>query len=162
MADDLLPSEVRNPPASGGSASLIPSTLEEARLRTPAHILTGRAGASYRTATWIRLREDHAAARDAVFALYNLAEDLGQAFVEQWKLFEVATLAQTKNEYLLRPDLGRSLSPTAKAEIASLCPQGVDFQVVISDGLSATAVRGTSSPRSCHCSFYKPSNETGE
>ena len=41
----------------------------------------------------------------------------------------------------MRPDLGRSLSATAKAKIASLCPRGVDFQVVISDGLSATAVR---------------------
>jgi ethanolamine ammonia-lyase small subunit len=141
MADELIQSEVRNPPAAGGSASLIPSSLEEARLRTPARILTGRAGASYRTATWIRLREDHAAARDAVFAPSNLAEDLGQAFVQQWKLFEVTTLAETKNEYLLRPDLGRSLSATAKAEITSLCPRGVDFQVVISDGLSATAVR---------------------
>jgi ethanolamine ammonia-lyase small subunit len=141
MADELLESEIRKRPETGSSALSIPSSLEEARLRTPARILTGRAGASYRTTTWITLREDHAAARDAVITPLDVVNDLGQSFVREWKLFEVTTLAQTKNEYLLRPDLGRLLSATAKAEIASHCPRGVDFQVVISDGLSAKAVR---------------------
>jgi ethanolamine ammonia-lyase small subunit len=61
--------------------------------------------------------------------------------VTQWGMFEVATLAATKNDYLLRPELGRSLSTSAGAELRKRCPPGVDFQVAIADGLSAIAVR---------------------
>jgi ethanolamine ammonia-lyase small subunit len=61
--------------------------------------------------------------------------------VAAWGLFEVPTMARTKSDYLLRPELGRSLDPSAKAAIAALCPTGVDLQVAIADGLSAAAVR---------------------
>jgi len=141
MVEDLPQSEERKAISGAGLASSMPLSLEQARLRTPARILTGRAGASYRTATWIGLRGDHAAARDAVFAPFDMVNDLGEAFVAQWKLFELTTLAQTKNEYLLRPDLGRSLSSAAKAELSGRREPGIEFQVAISDGLSAMAVR---------------------
>jgi ethanolamine ammonia-lyase small subunit len=61
--------------------------------------------------------------------------------VSKWGLFEVSTRAYTKEEFLLRPDLGRSLSDAAKAELAQRCLAGADFQVAIADGLSAAAVR---------------------
>ncbi len=122
-------------------SSASPIALEQARSQTPARILTGRAGASYRTATWLELRSDHAAARDAVFAELDLARDLGDAFVAEWGLFEVATLAQSKNDFLLQPELGRTLCAAARVELARRCPAGIDFQVAISDGLSAAAVR---------------------
>ena len=70
-----------------------------------------------------------------------MVNDLGEAFVAHWKLFEVTTLAQTKNDYLLRPDLGRSLSSAARAELSSRHEPEIAFQIVISDGLSAMAVR---------------------
>ncbi len=118
-----------------------PSVLALARERTPARIFMGRAGAAYRTATWLKLRGDHALARDAVLAEVDLIRDFGESLVAQWGLFEVATLAETKNEYLLRPELGRSLSPSARAELLERCPSGVRLQVAIADGLSAMAVR---------------------
>lgn len=119
----------------------LPTVLERLRARTPARILAGRAGAAYRTETWLELRRDHAAAKDAVCAELDLAGDLGEAFVAEWRLFAVATLARTKAEFLLRPDLGRSLDAAARAMIAARCPSGVDMQVGIADGLSAAAVR---------------------
>ena len=119
----------------------LPAVLERIRARTPARILAGRAGGSYRTKTWLELRRDHAAAKDAVCAELDLAGDLGEAFMAEWGLFEVNTMARTKEEFLLRPDLGRSLDASARSTIASLCPIGVDFQVAIADGLSAAAVR---------------------
>jgi len=61
--------------------------------------------------------------------------------VKQWGVFEVQTQASSKPEYLLRPDLGRRLSDTAKALVARRCMAGTDFQILIGDGLSATAVR---------------------
>ncbi len=107
----------------------------------PPRILTGRTGSSYRTSTYLELRRDHAAARDAVVAELALERDLGAAFVAEWGLFEVATMAKTKSEFLLRPELGRSLNPSARAELAGRCPIGADLQVAIADGLSAVALR---------------------
>jgi ethanolamine ammonia-lyase small subunit len=120
--------------------SPLPSVLEQVRAQTPARILTGRAGAAYRTATWLELRRDHAAAKDSVCAEFDLTGDFGAPFVAEWGLFEVATLAQTKQEFLLRPDLGRCLGTAARAELARRCPIGVEVQVAIADGLSALAV----------------------
>ena len=114
--------------------------LEQIRARTPARILTGRAGGSYTTRTLLELRADHAAARDAVRDEIDLEADFGREFLDRWGLFEVSTLANSKDEYLLRPDLGRSLSDPARVEVAGRCPSGVDLQIVLGDGLSAQAV----------------------
>ncbi len=70
-----------------------------------------------------------------------MTQDLGAAFVAQWRLFEVATLARTKDDFLLHPDSGRALSEPAQAELVARCPAGADFQIAIADGLSAAAVR---------------------
>jgi ethanolamine ammonia-lyase small subunit len=124
--------------------SATPTDLSDAvraiRARTPARILVGRAGPAYRTATQLELRQDHAAAVDAVHAELDLRRDFGQAFIERWRLFEVLTCASTKAEYLLRPDLGRRLGETARSEVLRHGLVGTDLQVVIGDGLSAAAV----------------------
>lgn len=110
------------------------------RARTPARLLVGRAGAAYRTETQLDLREAHAAARDAVRTELNLQHCLGADFVKQWKLFEVCTRAKTKDEYLLRPDLGRCFSDESRGEVARHCSSGNNLQIAIGDGLSVTAI----------------------
>ena len=55
-------------------------------------------------------------------------------------MFEVSTLATSKDEYLLRPDLGRNFSNDTAAQIQQECPAKADLQVIIGDGLSVTAV----------------------
>ncbi len=119
----------------------LPLTLDQIRARTPARVLTRRAGGSYRTATWLELRSDHAAARDAVCNELDFPRDLGTPFVTEWGLFEVCTLARTKVQFLLEPELGRALDEPSRIELASRCPPETDLQVAIADGLSATAVR---------------------
>ena len=114
-------------------------TLRAIRECTPARILVGRAGPAYRTATQLALRQDHAAALDAVHAEVDLQRDFAPDFVARWGLFAVTTRAAGKSEYLLRPDLGRRLSETARTEVAKL-PSAATVQVVIGDGLSAAAV----------------------
>ena len=114
--------------------------MDLVRGRTPARILLGRAAATYRTETLLELRSDHAAARDAVTTEVNLVDDLGQEFLDRWGLFEVATRARTKQEFLLRPDLGRSLDDAARDEIRRRCQPGAEIQVAIGDGLSAAAI----------------------
>jgi ethanolamine ammonia-lyase small subunit len=113
--------------------------IAAARARTPARVLVGRAGSSYRTETFLDLLEDHAAAVDAVHAEVDLIRDLGPAFVDRWGLFEVASLARSKSEYLLRPDLGRRLDPRA-AEVLAGVASGSVLQVAIGDGLSSAAM----------------------
>jgi ethanolamine ammonia-lyase small subunit len=118
----------------------LPQLIQAVRARTPARLLVGRAGPSYPTATQLELRQDHAAALDAVHAELDPAKDFGRDFVDRWGLFEVCTCATGKAEYLMRPDLGRRLNDTARTEVAKQCRAGADLQVVIGDGLSAAAV----------------------
>lgn len=118
----------------------LPAWLQAIQSRTPARILVGRSGPAYRTATQLQLRRDHAAALDAVQAELNLEADLGKELVQRWGLFEVRTQAQDKQNYLMRPDLGRRLAAASRDEIVRRCPAGADLQIVIGDGLSAAAV----------------------
>jgi len=117
-----------------------PEVVRRIRERTPARVLSGRAGSSYVTRSQLELREAHAAAVDAVRDELELTSTLGAAFCERWKLFEVSTQASSKAEYLLRPDLGRCLSDEARGTIRERCPKNVDLQIAIGDGLSVAAV----------------------
>lgn len=117
-----------------------PEIVRRVRARTPARLLVGRAGAAYRTSTQVELREAHAAARDAVRAELDLARDFPPAFVQEWKLFEVLSRATSKDEFLLRPDLGRHFSAASRAEILGRCSANNHLQIAIGDGLSVTAV----------------------
>jgi ethanolamine ammonia-lyase small subunit len=129
---------------TNGDGSLLPGDLPELvrkiRARTPARLLEGRAGAAYRTATQMELRAAHAAARDAVRTELDMEKQLGAEFVKQWGLFEVSTEARSKDEYLLKPNLGRVFCANARSELSQRCPTGCDLQIAIGDGLSVTAV----------------------
>jgi ethanolamine ammonia-lyase small subunit len=114
--------------------------VKKMRAQTPARLLAGRSGAAYKTNTQLELREAHAAARDAVRAELNLVNDLSDDFIRKWSLFEVCSRAASKDEYFLRPDLGRHLNDYSRAEVKSRCTAGHDLQIVIGDGLSVTAV----------------------
>jgi ethanolamine ammonia-lyase small subunit len=109
------------------------STFDLIRARTSARLLVGRSGESYRTATQLELRADHAVARDAVQA------GLDPEFFERMQLVEFQTRADTKEQFLLRPDLGRQLNDDARNQLAAF-PKAVDLQLVVGDGLSAMAV----------------------
>lgn len=120
--------------------------LRLALARTPARVLAGRAGPGYRTATWLKLREDHAAARDAVHAELDLDAAFGTDRVARFGLFLVHSRAASKAEYLLRPDLGRVLDDESRVRVRAECPGGADLQVMIGDGLSATAAARQAPP----------------
>ncbi|AGA29360.1 ethanolamine ammonia-lyase subunit EutC [Singulisphaera acidiphila] len=128
-----------DPPAARGEDN--PSLRFDAiRARTPARILVGRAGSSYLTTALLDLRQDHAAALDAVRGELDLVRDLGPELIERFGLFEVGTQALSKREFLMRPDLGRQLEAMALTSLAAGCPRGATLQVAIGDGLSAAAV----------------------
>ena len=111
--------------------------VQAARARTPARVFVGRAGPGYRTATQLALRRDHAAALDAVHAELDPIADFGSDFVSRWQLFLVQSQADSKAEYLIRPD--RASAESARRHREGV-PRGADLQRVIGDGLSAAAV----------------------
>ncbi len=117
-----------------------PEIVRNTRARTPARLLAGRSGAAYRTSTQLDLRDAHAAARDAVRAELDLQSAFELDFVKQWKLFEVRTRAASKQEYLLRPDLGRHFDDASRKELLQRGTAKCDFQIIIGDGLSVSAV----------------------
>jgi len=129
-----------DPPDSLPAHADWPELVGKVRARTPARLLVGRSGAAYRTATQIELREAHAAARDAVRAELDLSVHLGEEFAKQWDIFEVCTQAATKEEYLLRPHLGRRFSGVSRLDLLRNCSRNNHLQIAIGDGLSVTAV----------------------
>ncbi|HWC16573.1 MAG TPA: ethanolamine ammonia-lyase subunit EutC [Terriglobales bacterium] len=118
----------------------LPEIVRKVRLRTPARLLAGRTGGAYRTATQLELRAAHAAARDAVRTDFNIHKHLGSELVERFGIFAVISQATSKDEYLLRPDLGRRFADASRADIQARCAAGADLQIIIGDGLSTAAV----------------------
>lgn len=102
--------------------------------KTPARIGVGRSGPRLKTQTLLTLRADHAAARDAVF------KDVDENLLEELGLFSVNTCCKDKNEFITRPDLGRKFSKDTEDIIKSKCKTGIDVQIILSDGLSSTAI----------------------
>jgi ethanolamine ammonia-lyase small subunit len=117
-----------------------PEIVRRVRARTPARLLVGRAGAAYPTSTQLELREAHAAARDAVRAEMDARAIFSASFLEQWKLFQIQTQVSNKEEFLLRPQLGRHFADSSRAEIVKRCSKESDIQIAIGDGLSVPAV----------------------
>lgn len=102
--------------------------------RTPARLGSGRAGARYKTLTMLRFRADHAAAQDAVFS--QVSED----FAAKNGMEEVQTRCRSKDEYLTRPDRGRSFDEENQKKIRAAIPGTPRVQIVVGDGLSSAAI----------------------
>ena len=116
-----------------------PELVQKIRARTPARIFVER-GAAYSTQMELELRSAHAGAVDAVWSEFDLQRDFPEEFVARWKLFQVSSKAASKSQFLLRPDLGRSLSDAASNLLRHKCQNSPDVQMVIGDGLSGAAI----------------------
>ena len=104
------------------------------KLRTPARLGSGKAGARYKTLTMLRFRADHAAAQDAVFS--QVPED----FAEKNGLVAVQTRCKDKDQYLTRPDFGRCFDEENQKKIRAAVSGTPRVQIVIGDGLSSAAI----------------------
>jgi ethanolamine ammonia-lyase small subunit len=111
-----------------------PEELKDLISKTPARIGVGRAGLRPKTNTWLKFRFDHAAAVDAVYG------DVEESLLKRLELFKVNTLVKDKETYIRRPDLGRKLSEEAKQMINEKCRKSPTVQIIVSDGLSSSAV----------------------
>ena len=108
---------------------------------TPARIALGRAGGSMPTHALLEFRLAHARARDALLRPLNesaLSQQLSAAGADP--LLHLESAAPDLNTFLLRPDLGRSLSSASIAKLEPFAASKPDLVIVISDGLSTLAV----------------------
>ncbi|OIU71795.1 ethanolamine ammonia-lyase subunit EutC [Rossellomorea aquimaris] len=115
-------------------ADSVSEELKDLQDKTPARIGVGRAGVRPKTDTWLKFRFDHAAAVDAVYG------DVNDSLLSRLDLFKVNTLVEDKEIYIRRPDYGRKLSEEAKKTISERCNKSPTVQIVVSDGLSSSAI----------------------
>jgi len=117
------------------------------RALTAARIGLARAGASLATVPRLDLRLAHARARDAVHEPLHevrLGADITKA-VAPIPVLMVASAAEDRQRYLMRPDLGRRLAPGAESALAPHAGEH-DLALVVADGLSARAVQTHAGP----------------
>ncbi|HKA79150.1 MAG TPA: ethanolamine ammonia-lyase light chain EutC, partial [Xanthobacteraceae bacterium] len=122
-----------------------PNPWKALRAFTAARIGLPRSGASLATKPLLEFKLAHARARDAVHAPFDdarLQADLGALGVP---VLLVASAADDRQHFLMRPDLGRRLAADGLAELAAHAGK-YDVAFVVSDGLSAVAVQNHAQP----------------
>ncbi|QSG03705.1 ethanolamine ammonia-lyase subunit EutC [Natranaeroarchaeum sulfidigenes] len=108
--------------------------LERITTRNPSRLGVGRSGPRPRTETLLEFRSDHGLARDAVLT------HVDEAVVDELGLLKIQSRVADKDEYLARPDLGRDVSEETVSRLRADCATSPQVQIVVSDGLSSTAV----------------------
>ena len=111
-----------------------PEKFKKMKLKTPARLGCGKAGARYKTLTMLRFRADHAAAQDAVFS------EVDEDFAKKYDLLPTKTRCGSKDEYLTRPDLGRCFDEHNAKAIAGVIDHPPRVLIVVGDGLSSAAI----------------------
>ena len=114
--------------------------LRDLRDLTPARVGLGRTGASLPTEALLAFTLDHARARDAVHATFDVAAITDGLHELGLKALHVASRAGDRKGYLGRPDLGRRLDPASHGRLASHASGSCRLAIVIGDGLSPSAV----------------------
>ena len=132
-------------PPDPGSRELLASTRtqevhENVGELTPARVGIGRVGVSLPTAARLQLRLDHARARDAVRHAFD-ADGVVEALTATGReAIAVTSAAVSRDEYVRRPDLGRSLPVDAASALRRPGVDRCDLAIVLCDGLSPGAI----------------------
>jgi ethanolamine ammonia-lyase small subunit len=115
-------------------------SLGDLRDLTPARVGLGRTGAGMPTKALLEFTLDHARARDAVHAGFDVPAMISGFNGLGLEVFEVCSRAPSREEYLRRPDLGRTLDPASRDLLAGHRGSPCQLAIVVGDGLSPTAV----------------------
>jgi ethanolamine ammonia-lyase small subunit len=134
-------------PDDGSSRSTPKDDALWADLRrlTGARIGLKRTGASLATGPLLDFKLAHARARDAVHEPLDEARLIAEIAKLEFPVVSIASAGGDRQRYLMRPDLGRRLAPTAEAALA---PHGGGYDIVfvVADGLSAHAIQMHAKP----------------
>jgi ethanolamine ammonia-lyase small subunit len=141
MTDDRDDAPDRSPPPTPRDDSVWVAL----RRLTAARIGLTRTGASLSTGPLLDFQLAHARARDAVHEPLDEARLIADLTALASPVVAIASAAESRQSYLMRPDLGRRLGPGAEAVLA---PYAADRDVVfvVTGGLSARAVQSHAVP----------------
>lgn len=136
------------PEALAPVAGVAADPWDDLRRYTSARLALGRSGASMPTAELLSFGLAHAQARDAVHAALQVPELDARLRGLGLETLQVRSAAPDRAGYLLRPDLGRRLSPESAALLRehAVDRQECDLLLVIGDGLSSLAVDRNAAP----------------
>jgi ethanolamine ammonia-lyase small subunit len=113
----------RRPPLTPGAGSE----------HTTALLGIGHVGTRYATDVVLQFQAELAVAHQAV------AAELDDGWAKDHGFLAVQSRVADHREYLLRPDLGRRLAAESLERLRAHASKSVDVQVILADGLSATA-----------------------
>jgi len=114
------------------------------RAFTAARIALGRTGTSVPLREALAFKLAHAHARDAVYSVLDTERLLAELATLGLPVHQASSRAQSRQEYLQRPDYGRQLADASKASLAA--EADCDVALVLADGLSATALNAHAVP----------------
>ena len=111
------------------------------RAYTAARIALGRTGSSVPLREALAFRLAHAHARDAVYSSLDAAHLTAGLTALTLPVQPVRSRAETREQYLQRPDYGRQLTQESRQQLREAdAPEAADVALILADGLSATAV----------------------
>jgi ethanolamine ammonia-lyase small subunit len=132
-----------------------PDPWRDLRAYTAARLALGRSGSSLPTDELLRFGLAHAQARDAVQRRLDPDAFALQLQEAGMPALQVTSAAIDRTTFLLRPDLGRRLSPASRELLRSAGPgtdepqaatAGIDLLLIVADGLSAPAIERNALP----------------
>lgn len=120
----------------------VPEILAEYKAYTPARIGIGNTGTSIPSSASLAFAWAHAAAKDALTTPLDYLEMASEMEAFFCSTVRVKSKANDREEYLLRPDLGRQLSDESREELQQWkSAKPYDLVFVLGDGLSPAAIQ---------------------
>jgi ethanolamine ammonia-lyase small subunit len=132
-----------------------PDPWTDLRAHTAARLALGRSGNSLPTQEVLRFGLAHAQARDAVQRDLDTAALAARLETQSLTVLRVASAAESRVVFLLRPDLGRRLAHASRTslekargtgDLQPAAASGPDLVLVLADGLSAPAIERNALP----------------
>lgn len=129
-----------DPPHDNAPNRIAEDPWTELRRFTSARLAIGRTGSSLPTREVLSFGLAHAQARDAVHLPLDLSALEAELSARGLNTVTVASQANDRAAYLLRPDLGRRLDPADAKRLAERQDMPFELLLVIADGLSSMAI----------------------
>lgn len=122
------------PPVHEVDDPRLPAAIPRLVASTSSQIAVGHRGLRFKTDLYLRMREGHADAKDAVHS------DVPLEWAAAHALRPLKSRCEDRNEYLLYPNHGRRLDEASLSSLADMRGSRPDVQVIVGDGLSPNAV----------------------
>lgn len=116
--------------------------FDQLKKYTQARIGLGHCGASLPTKAWLDFAYHHACAMDAIAIPWKIDETIEEVAELRCKSQILSTPITNRQEYLLRPDLGKLLDENSRRIVEEFNdPQDDGVMILVSNGLSTLSIK---------------------